>query len=226
MAYAVYGAGGFAREIAPLVRRAWLATEALHPATTDGSPDIVFVDDSPDREQELNGYKVIDFDSLTSAQHLNRRIVVAIGSGEIRAKIESKCKDAGLTIETIFAPSAIILDDVSVGNGSVICDHVILTSNIKIGRSFQANLNSYVAHDCIIGDYVTCAPRVNCNGNVHIGNNVYVGTGASFIQGKPGEPLTIGDGAIIGMGSVVTKPVPANTVVAGNPARAIKTISH
>lgn len=224
MAYAVYGAGGFAREIAPLLRRIWLSGDAMLPDTMEGAADIVFVDDSPDRKQVVNGYGVIRFDELCSSEHHSRKVVIGIGSGEVRAKLEAKCAQAGLAIYTAIAPSAIILDEVELGPGSVICDQVILTSNIKVGRSFQANLNSYVGHDCVIGDYVTFAPRVNCNGNVHIGNNVYVGTNASIIQGTSDDPLTIGEGAIIGMGAVVTKPVPPKTLVAGNPARAIRTL--
>lgn len=224
MAYAVYGAGGFAREVAPLLRRIWLACDSVPSDTIEGAADIVFVDDSPERKQVVNGYSVISFEDLCSSKHRSRKVVVGIGSGLVRAEIEAKCTRAGLAICTAVAPSAIILDEVELGEGSVICDQVILTSNIKVGRSFQANLNSYVGHDCVIGDFVTFAPRVNCNGNVHIGNNVYVGTNASIVQGSPGEPLTIGEGAIIGMGAVVTKSVPAKTLVAGNPARSIRTL--
>ena len=92
------------------------------------------------------------------------------------------------------------------------------TSNIKIGKSFQANIYSYIAHDCIIGDYVTFAPAVRCNGNILIENHVYIGTGAIIKQGKPNRPLVIGEGAIIGAGAVVTQNVPAGMTVFGNPA--------
>lgn len=94
-----------------------------------------------------------------------------------------------------------------------------LTSNIKIGRYFHTNIYSYVEHDCQIGDYVTFAPSVKCNGNVVIENNAYIGTGAIIRQGKPGKPLVIGKHAIVGMGAVVTKDVPAGVTVVGNPAR-------
>ena len=49
-----------------------------------------------------------------------------------------------------------------------------------------------------------------------------MGTGAILKQGSSSKPLTIGKGAIIGMGSVVTKDVPAFTTVIGKPARPIK----
>jgi acetyltransferase-like isoleucine patch superfamily enzyme len=58
-----------------------------------------------------------------------------------------------------------------------------------------------------------------CAGNVVIHDHAYIGGGALIRQGKPGEPLVIGAGAVIGMGAVVTKNVPPGVTVVGNPAR-------
>ena len=103
--------------------------------------------------------------------------------------------------------------------GSVLSAFVDITSNVKIGRCFHANTYSYVGHDCVIGDYVTFAPRVSCNGNVHIHDHAYIGTGAIIKQGTPDKPLVIGQGAVVGMGAVVTKDVPPGATVVGNPAK-------
>ena len=70
----------------------------------------------------------------------------------------------------------------------------------------------------MIGDFVTFAPAVRCNGNVVIEDHAYIGTGAILRQGKPGAPLVIGHSAVVGMGAVVTKSVPAGKTVVGNPA--------
>jgi acetyltransferase-like isoleucine patch superfamily enzyme len=96
---------------------------------------------------------------------------------------------------------------------------VTLTSNIRIGKHFHANLYSYVEHDCVIGDYVTLAPGVKCNGNVVVEDHAYIGTGAIIKQGQPRQPLVIGRGAVVGMGAVVTKSVPPWATVVGSPAR-------
>ena len=98
---------------------------------------------------------------------------------------------------------------------------VTITSNIKIGKCFHANLYSYVEHDCVIGDFVTFAPGVKCNGNIHIHAHAYIGAGAMIKQGTPDQPLVIGAGAIVGMGAVVTKSVPPGVTVVGNPAQIV-----
>lgn len=54
---------------------------------------------------------------------------------------------------------------------------------------------------------------------VHIGKNVWIGSNSTVLPG-----ITIGENAVVGAGSVVTKDVPPMTVVAGNPARIIKEI--
>ncbi len=55
---------------------------------------------------------------------------------------------------------------------------------------------------------------------VIIGNNVWLGTNAMILKG-----VTIGDNSIVAAAAVVTKSVPPNTLVAGNPAVAIKTLA-
>ena len=115
-----------------------------------------------------------------------------------------------------------IMDEAQIAAGAALSPFVTVASNIKIGKCFHANLYSYVEHDCIIGDFVTFAPGVKCNGNIHIEDHAYIGAGAMIKQGMPGQPLVIGRGAIVGMGAVVTRSVPAGAVVVGNPARIVE----
>ncbi len=62
-------------------------------------------------------------------------------------------------------------------------------------------------------------PNFDVFGRVTIGDWVYIGTNSLIMPG-----VTIGDGALIAAGSVVTKSVPPKVVVGGNPARIISTI--
>jgi acetyltransferase-like isoleucine patch superfamily enzyme len=111
------------------------------------------------------------------------------------------------------------MDDVKLGEGAIMSPFVNLTSNIRIGKHFHANMYRYVEYDFVIGDNVTFAPAVKYNGNIVIEDHAYIGAGAIMKQGKPGKPTVIGQGAVVGMGAVVTKSIsPGNTVV-GNPVQ-------
>jgi acetyltransferase-like isoleucine patch superfamily enzyme len=74
----------------------------------------------------------------------------------------------------------------------------------------------------VIGDYVTFAPAVKCNGNIMIEDHAYIGAGAIIKQGEPGKPTVIGQGAVVGMGTVVTKSISPGTTVVGNPAQQLE----
>jgi len=206
----IYGASGFGREVLPLVR-----------AQLDGqfgNLKLVFVDDG-DCPQELNGYSIVSYPEFLSISAESKYVVFAIANSRIREKLEKKCSGDGIEILNVTAHNVVVLDDVEIGEGAILCHFTQLTSNIKIGKHFHANIYSYVAHDCVIGDYVTFAPSVRCNGNIHIEDHAYIGTGAIIKQGTPEKPLVIGKGAVVGMGAVVTKDVPPGVTVIGNPAR-------
>lgn len=74
----------------------------------------------------------------------------------------------------------------------------------------------------MIGDFVTFAPSVHCNGGIIIEDYAYIGTGAMIKQGTEDKPIIIGKGAVVGMGAVVTKSVEPYATVIGNPAAPLK----
>jgi sugar O-acyltransferase (sialic acid O-acetyltransferase NeuD family) len=149
----------------------------------------------------------------------SRHVCIAIANGQTRQRLALQCAAEGIGFFEVRAANVVQMDDVRLGEGAVLSPFVTLTSNIRIGRHFHANLYSYVEHDCVIGDFVTFAPSVKCNGNVVVEDHAYIGAGAVIKQGQPGVPLVIGRGAVVGMGAVVTKSVPAGAIVVGNPAR-------
>lgn len=212
--YGVFGAGGHGRETMPLLR-AMLAARGMHDAR------MVFVVEGQSFAGQVNGHDVLSpeaFFGLGDELYYN----VAIGDSRVRQRISDECERRGARACTIIAPSAIVLDSTQIGEGSILSPHAVVTSNVIIGRSFHANIMSYVTHDCVIGDYVTFGPGAKCNGTVHIGSHAYVGSGAMIRQGRRGRPLTIGEGAVVGMGAVVLHDVPPYTTVVGNPARILE----
>lgn len=213
--FAVYGASGCGRSLMPV------AVEHLQRLYGDDydSRQIVFIDDALVTDTKVNGYTAMNYDKFKSLDSDNKFVLIAIANSSIRQKIADKLTKDGIALWAVQGTSTLIMDEVRIGAGAALSPFVTLAANVTIGKCFHANLYSYVEHDCVIGDYVTFAPRVSCNGNIHIHDHAYIGAGAVIKQGTPDKPLTIGKGAIVGMGAVVTKDVPARAVVVGNPAR-------
>lgn len=211
--YGVYGASGCGRGVMPFARQELLR---------EGVPleRLVFIDDGYP-QAEANGHRVVKYEEFLATPAEERRVVLAIADSAVRSSLASRCAGDGIGAWTVAAQNVVVMDDVIIGAGAILCPFVTLTSNIRIGKHFHANLYSYVEHDCTIGDYVTFAPGVKCNGNVVIEDFAYLGSGAVIKQGRPGCPLRIGRGAVVGMGAVVTKDVPVGVTVVGNPARVI-----
>ena len=209
--FAIFGASGCGRGVLPLVR------QQLHADLSSGVADLVFVDDQPSASV-VNGQRVLTYAEWLSEPASSRHMNVAIANGHVRQTLVQRCAADGVLFYEVRAANVVQLDDVQLGEGAVLCPFVTLTSNIRIGQHFHANIYSYVEHDCVIGDFVTFAPGVKCNGNVGIEDHAYIGAGAVIKQGLPGAPLVIGQGAVVGMGAVVTKSVPPGQTVVGNPA--------
>lgn len=205
--FAIFGAGGFGREVMPLV------------ASSIRGARLVFIDDHL-AGTAVNGYEVISADDFALLDG-DRFFNIAIANSKLRETIAEKMIAGGAQPFTVSANNALSLDGNDIGEGAIMCPFTMVTSNAKIGRFFHANIYSYVAHDCVIGDFVTFAPSVHCNGSVKVEDHAYIGTGAIIKQGTPDRPIIIGEGSIVGMGAVVTKSVAPYTTVFGNPARPI-----
>lgn len=195
----------------PLALRQWVREG-------QDSSRCVYVGEDPEHAS-VDGVEVVSqswFLQMPGRKFFN----VAIAESKMRQQVAGVFRAAGCEPRSIIAETARILGrNVNVAEGAIICDYAVLTADIRIGAFFQANLFSYVAHDCEIGDFVTFAPRVSCNGRVRIGDHAYLGTGATLRHGTSSAYLEVGAEAVVGMGSNVLEDVPPGSTVVGNPAR-------
>lgn len=214
--YGLIGAGGFGREVIPIVN---IMLNAISPLP---SYQLVFVTEEKPLSPTVNHYPIMSMTDFLAHDAPEKYFNIAISHYAIRKRIADFLLYNKIKPFQIKAVNSIHLDNNDIGEGAIFCPFTTVTSNAKIGKFFHANIYSYVAHDCVIGDYVTFAPQVQCNGNVVIEDNVYVGTGVIIKQGTPKQPIIIGQGAILGMGAVVTKSIPPLETVVGNPAKPFK----
>lgn len=212
--FGIYGVSGCGRSLMPVARQQ-LQRQNIN-------AEIYFIDDSLIEKITINGHIALNYAAFKALKADRKSVLIAIANSQIREEIAIKLEQDAIELWTIQADNVVRMDAIEIASGAALSPFVTLTSNIKIGKCFHANLYSYVEHDCVIGDYVTFAPSVKCNGNVHIEDHAYIGTGAVIKQGTPDKPLVIGKGAVVGMGAVVTKSVPAGVTVVGNPARILE----
>lgn len=204
----IVGAGGFGREVLDVLRAA--------DPHGDQWQFLGFVaDDTPDPHvlQRIEAAWLGPIDAFLSTGYAGS-FVVGIGSPKTRRVIAERFEQAGASPATLIHPAATFGADVVVGEGSVICSHVSITTNIRIGRHVHINLNSTVGHDSSIADFVTINPLTAVSGDVILETEVMLGTNSAILQG-----LSIGTGAVVGGGAVATKNVAAGTTVVGVPAR-------
>lgn len=201
------GAGGFGRQAVALLQDIDLAAETF--------AQIVFAAEDAPQSAMIGPYPVIDTATMGSGD----RFVVTVSNPVLRRRLAHQALAAGAQVHHLIAASARISPLAEIAKGEVVCDFAVIEPFARIGCHFHANVGAFVAHECVIGDFVTLAPRAICNGNVHIGDGATIGAGAVIRQGTNARPLVIGAGATVGMGAVVTRDVAAGQTVAGNPAR-------
>lgn len=121
--------------------------------------------------------------------------------------------------ETLIHPRAAVAADCRIGRGSVLYPNAVVMANVRIGDHVTILGNTVMNHDVDIDDFCIITSGVNISGRVRIGQSAYIGTGATLKHG-----ISIGDLALVGMGSVVLHDVLPRAVVAGNPARQLRTV--
>jgi len=118
---------------------------------------------------------------------------------------------------TFIHPTALLMGDVEIGEGSFVGAYSILTTNIKIGKHAILNRGNQIGHDCEIGDYFSAMPGAIVSGNVKIHDLVYMGNNSSIR-----EKLSIHSLSTIGMNSAVVKHIEEPGIYVGCPAKITK----
>ncbi len=120
---------------------------------------------------------------------------------------------------TAIHPSVILAPETKIGYGCVVCANAASSYGATLGNFSHIYTAGFLGHDCTTEDFVTIAAHSIIGARVKVSEGAHVGLN-SCIR----EDISVGRYAIIGMGSVVVKNVDNYSVVAGNPARFLKTL--
>ena len=208
---AIFGAGGLGREIALLIRQ-----------INDVTPtwNMLGFYDEQHFSEAIDGFPYLGSLQELNATKQELHLVIGIGNCQWKRKVFEQIQNTNIKFATLIHPSVKIRDYqyCEIGEGSVIGENVVITTNVKIGKHVQVSPASTLAHDVVVSDFCSLMFAVNIAGNSILQKSVYIGTNATVIQ-----LLEVGKNTIVGAGAVVTRSLPANCTAAGVPARILKT---
>lgn len=202
---AIIGAGGHGRELADIV---------LAASKDDQRLSLLGIADDGVADEALLARSGIRFlGSSTALAGRSVDVLVGIGDPVVRERVVSGLERSP---QSVMHPTASVGSASRLGDGAVLAQGVIVTTNVIIGQHTHLNVACSVSHDCVLGDFVTVCPGARLTGAVQIGDGAFIGAGATVLPGR-----RVGSGAVVGAGAVVTADVPSGRTVAGVPARLI-----
>jgi sugar O-acyltransferase (sialic acid O-acetyltransferase NeuD family) len=122
-----------------------------------------------------------------------------------------------LSNATVIDPTSAVPGSTSFGSGCFVNAGSAFGASSVFGSHCVINRGCSLGHDLEVGDFVSFGPGAAVQGDVKIDRGAMIGINATVLTF-----LTIGKNAVIGAGAVVTRDVPPNTVVVGNPARMLR----
>ena len=123
----------------------------------------------------------------------------------------------GFETPSLIHPKSHVSNTAVIGENSQICAFAFVGADALVGDACIVNTKASIDHESIIGNGVHLAPGATLCGCVKVGNLVFIGASAIILPN-----LSIGENSIIGAGSIVTRDVPKNVLVYGNPAKIIR----
>jgi len=206
---AIFGAGGFGREIACLIKR-------INEKEPNFWSFIGFFDDDETIKGTWNDYgKVIGGMDVLNSWSKPLNIVIAIGNPQVLEQIVGKIHNPNIIYPNLIDPNVEFMDKekVEMGEGNVICMRSTISTNVKFGSFNLLNVAVGVGHDASFRDYNVMMPNVNISGGVAIGSGNLFGVKSTVLQ-----YLKVGDRVKIGACSLLMRNAKSDNLYFGIPA--------
>lgn len=206
---AIYGAGGFGREVACLLNK----INEVEPTW-----DLVgFFDDGIEKGMQVSHFgKVLGGIDELNAWTSELSIAITIGSPKIVQTLVSKITNPNIQFPNIIAPTVYFADKdtFKIGKGNIIQKHCSFSCDVTIGDFNVMDGADVFGHDDIVGSFNTFMPAMRISGEVTIGNCNFFGVGSIILQ-----QIKIGNNIRLGAGSVLMRKPKDGCLYMGNPAK-------
>jgi len=207
----IYGAGGFGREIACLIKAINIVNHQWNL--------IGFIDDGIEPDENNRYGTVLGGLSFLNSYSKKVAVVFSIASPDILQSLVSSITNPFITYPNIIAPNVNIFDEeaFSIGKGNVLFFGCRVSCDVQIGDFNLFNGFVSLGHDVTMGSFNVLGPSTRVSGNSTVGNNNFFGIQSIVLQG-----LKIGDHTRIGPNSVIIRNTNNNSLYYGNPAKRVK----
>lgn len=179
-------------------------------------------DDSRFSGSVVNGIPVIGTMNELSELIIQYRIEAAycpIGDNRKRVKFLDKARNLNLAIPNYIHPSVMISPNVKIGKGVYILLGSMIMPHTVISDYTMISMNVKIAHHSLLDKGNFLSMGVCVGASIHMKPYVYVGIGAVIVTGIH----EVGSDSLVGAGAIVIRDVDDGSVVAGNPARVLRT---
>ena len=202
----ILGAGGHAKSVIDTIER-------------QGIYEIAGVVDNETRGRFYKEYDIIGTDEdlprlFEDGIHTAFVGIGYLGDSPLRNRLYKMLKEIGFELAVVVDPSAVLANDVSIGEGTFVGKLTVINSNARIEAMSIINTAAVIEHDCVVGAFSHISVRSTVCGVCVLEDGVLVGAGAVLIQG-----LSVGKDAIIAAGAAVTRNVEPGVRVMGVPAK-------
>ena len=209
MNIAIYGAGGFGKEVACLINR-----------INDHGGDwqlIGFFDDTKPAGSAVSIYGTVigGMDELLSVEG-PLAIAIAINDNKAVRRIRESIASDNILFPNLIDPSLFLVDErtFKIGEGNIIQNDCMISCDVTIGSFNIINDHVVVGHDNVIGDFNGLMPAAHLSGGITIGDNNLLGVASVVLQ-----QITIGNGVTLGANSVLMTTPKDNNTYLGVPAK-------
>ncbi|MBQ7331489.1 MAG: NeuD/PglB/VioB family sugar acetyltransferase [Oscillospiraceae bacterium] len=209
----IIGAGGFGRETLALV-------EEINEVTPTWNFVGFIADYSTGESPE--GYSVLGDMEYLKNMNPKPHVVIAIANAAARERLAGICEEAGIPFATLIHPTVRMKGKLcTVGEGSILCEGVILAVNSHVGKHCIMNMECGLGHDTVIADYVSMMSETITGGDTYIGKGCYFGLRCTIIN-----KINITENCTFGAAAVVVKDATVPGTYVGVPAKLIKPLQN